>query len=124
MLGGPAASAGASPHTLEIPAPKPIAGLRPRTLQVVGEGLRQVVAAESGSGHGTVFIEGLAIAGKTGTAETGGGKPPHAWFAGYVPAERPRLVLVVVLEHGGSGAVAAGPLARRLVLQMQELGMF
>jgi len=33
-------------------------------------------------------------------------------------------VLVVVLEHGGSGAVAAGPLARRLVLQMQELGMF
>ncbi|HVW03159.1 MAG TPA: penicillin-binding transpeptidase domain-containing protein, partial [Planctomycetaceae bacterium] len=58
-----------------------------------------------------------AIAGKTGTAEVGG-KPDHAWFAGYVPADRPRYAFVVVLEHSGSGGKAAGPVARDLVKVM------
>lgn len=117
---------GADPDTAEmvrIPAPQPIAGLRGRTLEVVREGLRAVVADDRGTAHGSVWLDSISVAGKTGTAETGGNRPPHAWFAGYTPADRPKLAFVVVLEHGGSGAVVAGAVAKRLVEQMQQLGL-
>ena len=63
------------------------------------------------------------IAGKTGTAETGEDRASHAWFAGYAPADEPKLAFVVVLEHAGDAATAAGPVAKRLVLRMEQLGM-
>lgn len=85
------------------------------TLERIREGLERVVADPSGTGHKTVFMEEIAIAGKTGTAEVGGGRPDHAWFAGYVPADRPRIAFAVVLEHAGSGGKAAGPVAKRFV---------
>jgi penicillin-binding protein 2 len=100
-----------------------IGGLKPETLATVREGLRRVVADPNGTAYGTVRLQSVAIAGKTGTAQTGPSRQDHAWFAGYVPAERPQFAFVVVLEHGG-GAAAAGPLAKRLVLAMQELGYF
>ncbi len=109
--------------SIQIRPPQPIPGLRPETLDAVREGLHRVVSDPRGTAHGTVRLESVAIAGKTGTAETGGGRGDHAWFAGYVPAERPKLAFVVVVEHAGDGATAAGPVARRLVLRMQQLGM-
>ncbi|PYT13909.1 MAG: hypothetical protein DMF51_09690 [Acidobacteria bacterium] len=56
---------------------------------------------------------GLAVAGKTGTAAASEGPWTHAWFAGYAPAERPEVVLVVFLERGQGGADAA-PVARQI----------
>ena len=56
---------------------------------------------------------GLAVAGKTGTAAAFEGPWTHAWFAGYAPAERPEIVLVVFLERGQGGADAA-PVARQI----------
>jgi len=38
----------------------------------------------------------------------------HAWFVSYAPALHPRLVLVVLVEHGGEGSHAAAPLAKNL----------
>lgn len=99
-----------------------IAEIDPGVLLSVRRGLEMVVADPRGTAHATVFDEQLPIAGKTGTAEVGEGEPAHAWFAGYAPAESPRLALVIVIEHGGSGALAAGPVARRLMLRAQELG--
>jgi penicillin-binding protein 2 len=64
----------------------------------------------------------VAIAGKTGTAETGGEQGDHSWFAGYVPADAPRYAFVVVLQHAGSGSEAAGPIARNVVERLRELG--
>ncbi len=99
-------------------------GLQPQTLAALREGLERSVAAPEGTAHATVAIDGLRIAGKTGTAETGAGQPPHAWFAGYAPAEAPRVAFVVVLEHAGAGGLVAGPIARRLILRMRGLGYF
>lgn len=104
------------------PAPRPLA-LSPRTLQVLRAGLRRVVADPKGTAHATVDLESTAIAGKTGTAETGEDRASHAWFVGYAPADEPKLAFVVVLEHAGDAAVAAGPLAKRLVIRMEQLGM-
>ncbi len=97
--------------------------LSARTLEWVRMGLTQVVADRHGTGYKTVRLNEISIAGKTGTAEPGGSKPDHAWFAGYVPAERPKIAFVVVLENAGSGGHAAGPLARKLVQSMLAHGL-
>jgi penicillin-binding protein 2 len=93
------------------------------TLARVREGLEQVVAHPQGTGFKTVRMKELAIAGKTGTAEIGNGKPDHAWFAGYVPADRPRIAFVVVLEQAGSGGKVAGPVAKKFVQLLLEHGL-
>ena len=88
------------------------------------EGLRRVVDDPRGTAYQAARLTSVAIAGKTGTAETGNSGGDHAWFAGYAPADAPRLAFVVVLEHaGGEGAQAAG-LAKKLVERLRQLGYF
>jgi penicillin-binding protein 2 len=101
-----------------------IPGLHEATLQTVRQGLLRVVADPAGTAHRTVFIEGLPVAGKTGTAQVAPDQEDHAWFAGYAPADDPRIALVVVLEHAGDGSAAAGPAARQLLLTLRQLGYF
>uniref|UniRef100_A0A7C4LNB4 Penicillin-binding protein 2 n=1 Tax=Schlesneria paludicola TaxID=360056 RepID=A0A7C4LNB4_9PLAN len=105
------------------PEPVPISGLHQNTLAAIRAGLHRVVHDPEGTGYHSVRLADVPIAGKTGTAEVGGGLPDHAWFAGYLPADQPRIALVVVLEHGGSGSRAAGPLARELAQAMVEAGV-
>ena len=82
----------------------------PQTLSVLYEGMRAVV--ERGTGRGAA-VEGVAIAGKTGSAENPRGKP-HAWFAGYAPANAPRILVVAFIEHGFRGGIAAAPIVRQV----------
>lgn len=96
-------------------ARRKISGLSQAALDHVREGLRAVVQESYGSGYKTVRLDAVEIAGKTGTAETNPGKPDHAWFSGYFPASEPQYAFTVVLEHGGSGSRAAGPVARELI---------
>ncbi|WP_339728922.1 penicillin-binding transpeptidase domain-containing protein [uncultured Gimesia sp.] len=100
-----------------------VSGIHPGTLERVREGLINVVAHPRGTGYKTVRMKEITIAGKTGTAETGGGKNDHAWFAGFVPAERPKYAFAVVIEHGGSGSRVAGPVAQKLVQLMLDTGL-
>ena len=92
-----------------------ISGLSAETLTAVRRGLTAVCEESYGTGYKTVRLSHVPIAGKTGTAETSPGKPDHAWFAGYAPANDPQIAFVVVLENGGSGSHAAGPVAREIV---------
>jgi penicillin-binding protein 2 len=101
---------------------QPIEQLRPEVLAQIRRGLERVVSDPDGTAHETVALAGLSIAGKTGTAQTGGQRGDHAWFAGYAPTDRPRIALVVVLEHGGSGGRVAGPVAQRLMIRLAQLG--
>ena len=82
-----------------------------------------VVQNPRGTGYKRVRLEEVKIAGKTGTAEVGPGKKDHAWFAGFVPAERPKYAFAVVLEHGGTGGSNAGPVAKEMVQSMLKLGL-
>jgi penicillin-binding protein 2 len=93
----------------------------PATLAAVREGLRRTVADPEGTAHSAARLAGVALAGKTGTAQTSGAD--HAWFAGYAPADEPRVAIVVVLEHGGAAGNAAR-LARELVARIERLGYF
>lgn len=97
-----------------------VSGIHPGTLERVREGLIEVVAHPRGTGYKTVRLKEVTIAGKTGTAENGGGKNDHAWFAGFVPAQRPKYAFAVVIEHGGSGSRVAGTVAQKLVRAMLD----
>lgn len=57
----------------------------------------------------------LAVCAKSGTAEVGEGKRPHAWFVGFVDDESLPLAFVVVVENGGSGANVAGGVAAKVL---------
>jgi len=62
-----------------------------------------------------VLLAGLpvAVAGQTGTAEA----PPsddHSWYVSWAPFGHPKVVVVVMIEHGGFGAEAAAPAAREI----------
>jgi penicillin-binding protein 2 len=105
------------------PDPQPIPGLHAETLAAIREGLQRVVHSPHGTGYRTVRLDEVTIAGKTGTAESGVGRPDHAWFAGYAPADHPRVAFAVVLEHGGSGGKTAGPIAREYVRALLETGL-
>jgi penicillin-binding protein 2 len=99
--------------------------LDPPALKAVRDGLWQVVNEQGGTG-GNARIEGLDIAGKTGTvqviAQHGWIKAEalpfkfrdHAWFASFAPADNPQMVVVVFVEHGGHGGSDAAPLAKLL----------
>jgi penicillin-binding protein 2 len=72
-----------------------------------------VAGARSGT-SGAVFGNfPVQVAGKTGTAEAPPGSD-HSWYASWAPAYNPRLVVVVLIEHGGFGAEAAAPAAREI----------
>jgi peptidoglycan glycosyltransferase len=67
------------------------------------------------SGTGTAAqIDGVDVAGKTGTAEVGKGEP-DAWFICFAPAKDPKVAVAVVVENGGEGGVTAAPIARNVL---------
>ena len=51
-----------------------------------------------------------------------GSELSHAWFIGFAPADRPQIAFAVMVEYGGSGAVAAGPIASALLEAAIEEG--
>ena len=103
--------------------PHPIPGFAYTSLAAIRAGLLRAVADKNGTAHDTLYLQQVSIAGATGTAANGDDQPEHAWFAGNVPADRPRYAIVVVLERAGDAATAACPLAKRLVLKMLERGL-
>lgn len=86
--------------------------LKQDTWAAIRKGLRAVV--EQGTASGAFQAFPIAVAGKSGTAETGTGTT-HAWFACYAPYENPEIAVVVFIENGGEGGSAAAPLARRVL---------
>ena len=70
----------------------------------VFDGLQDSVSF--GMAH-AAYVNNMKVAGKTGTAASDEGGPTHGLFAGYAPADRPEIVVVVYVEHG-RGLDAAG----------------
>jgi peptidoglycan glycosyltransferase len=90
----------------------------PTTAVTIAGFMTQVV--ENGTGTNGQ-IEGIAVAGKTGTAQTCEGCAPHAWFVAFAPAEAPRYAVAVIVENGGSlsneatGGRVAAPIAAQML---------
>ncbi|MBE7555123.1 MAG: penicillin-binding protein 2 [Anaerolineales bacterium] len=88
--------------------------LSPESLDLIRRSLEAVVSGARGTARSAFNNITYTVAGKTGTAESGQEKP-HAWFAGYTPADEPRVAIAVILEHAGEGSKEAAPLFRRVV---------
>lgn len=85
--------------------------------------LTEMMVAVVDSGTGTAAqIDGVEVAGKTGTAQTGvEGESPHAWFICFAPANDPKLAVAVLVENGGTvgseatGGAVAAPIAKAIL---------
>ena len=73
--------------------------------------IRMGMSATTQEGGTASYFSGLpkAIAGKTGTAENSHGRD-HGLFVAYGPVDNPELVVVCIVEQGGFGSTAAGPI--------------
>jgi penicillin-binding protein 2 len=112
-----------TPHVVRGDRPAyPVPGLTYSSLAAIRAGLLQAVADKDGAAHDTLYLEQVSIAGMTGTAAAGGDQPDHAWFAGYMPADKPRYAIVVVLERAGDASTAACPVIKQLVVKMLKAG--
>ena len=75
---------------------------------------------ENGTGR-RAQIPGVAVAGKTGTAQHGQGRKAHAWFISFAPADDPEIAVAVIAEDGGiagseaGGGTVAAPIAKRIM---------
>ncbi len=105
------------------------------TLEIIREGLYNVVNDRNGTAYWHVRSDEVDISGKTGTAqvisrlteeidlmttdeiseETRRRLLPHAWFVGYAPSDDPEIAVSVIIEHGEGGASTAGPIAKEMM---------
>ncbi len=107
-------------------------------IEIVKKALIGVVNDPHGTGK-RAKIEGITVAGKTGTAQVVGMDSKkgdveddevapefrdHAWFVAVAPAEDPKIAVSVLIEHGGHGGSAAAPVAKDVMeVYLKELGI-
>ena len=71
-----------------------------------------------------VAINGVTVAGKSGTAEIKDKESTNDWSIATAPASDPVIAVAVVLEDSGKGGdAAAGPLAREIIRTALNLGL-
>ncbi len=102
--------------------------VKAENLALVRKGLWAVVNRNRGTAHAS-RLRSVEFAGKTGTAQVVGRKAvegldedqiklmhrDHAWFVAYAPADKPRIAISVIIEHGEHGSTAAAPIAKELI---------
>ena len=90
-----------------------VEGLSASTLRIVRQAMHRVVHGERGTGR-RARIDGLAIAGKSGTAQVPN-RPDDAWFVAFAPFERPEIAVAALVEGGGGGGAVAAPVVRAVL---------
>jgi penicillin-binding protein 2 len=100
--------------------------LRETTWRALQEGMSRAVNLHGTAGRAR--LEGISVAGKTGTAQVASRqrisassdehRPEHlrnhAWFVGFAPRVNPEIAIAVLVEHGGGGGAAAAPIAQKI----------
>ena len=85
----------------------------PGVASEIGAAMRLAVSGDLGRLFTAgASVRGLAVAGKSGTAELDPGRSPHSWFIGFAPSEDPQVAIAVLVENSGGGSVKASPIAR------------
>ena len=81
------------------------------TAEILAEMMAQNVQKTYGTGR----FPNMDICAKSGTAEVGEGKTPHAWFTGFLRNEDAPYAFVVLVENGGGGSSVAGTVAGKVL---------
>lgn len=91
------------------------------TPEVASELTKIMVAGVASGQANNARIEGVDVAGKTGTAQNGENDPYTLWFTGFAPAVNPEVAVAVVVEndadlgHHSSGNTIASPIAKKVI---------
>ena len=89
--------------------PRTTVPVSPAYLDAVKAGMRQSV---TGGVASPAAVNGVSVAGKTGTAEFGparddGTHETHGWFVGFAPYDDPEIAVVVFVQRGSGGSDAS-----------------
>lgn len=92
--------------------------VNPSDLQTIQQGLRNAASQPGGTSADVMRNFPEPVYGQAGTARYAG-QPDYAWYACYVPpsATRKPIVVIVHIDRGGFGDVAAAPVARQILSQ-------
>lgn len=91
------------------------------TPEINEEMVAMMVANVQNGAASNARIDGVDVAGKTGTAENGPTAPYTLWFTGFAPAQNPEVAVAVVVENGGGmdqagfGNLIAAPIAKKVM---------
>ncbi len=112
----------------------------PRHMSIIRKGMIEVCNDRRGTAYKTLHNLPILVAGKTGTAQVisipqeikkrvnekdlAYFKKSHAWVTTYAPAKNPEYVVTVLIEHGGHGGSAAGPIAAKIYQWLYYHGYF
>ncbi|WP_328528074.1 penicillin-binding protein 2 [Nocardioides sp. NBC_00368] len=95
---------------------------QPAVSQDTAEILTQMMVSTVDNGTAeAASIDGVSVAGKTGTAQTTPDKPPYAWFTSFAPAENPSIAVAVMVQKSGTerseiaGGRLGGPIAKAMM---------
>lgn len=101
---------GTGVFTPRLPAPPADLGWDAAAVNVVRNGMRDVVMAEDGTGR-KIRVAGFELAGKTGTAEYGikGEGRKRGWMIAFAPFDQPRFAAAMILEDAISGGTSVAP---------------
>ena len=110
-------SLGQAEQDLEAPTARRLK-IAPQNRQAILDGLRGAASAPGGTSTPVFATFPVAIAGKTGTAEKGGGRADQSWYVALAPWPDPKYVVAVTDEAGGFGADTAAPMARRILAEL------
>ena len=90
---------------------KNVVSINPEYIDVIKEGMAQVVTMGTARGG---QLDSIPIAGKTGTADNPHGDP-HAVFVGFAPIDNPKIAICVIVENAGFGSTYAVPIASLMI---------
>jgi penicillin-binding protein 2 len=112
------------PRLLMRDRQKPVAPVdaSPEHLEIIRKAMAAVVNGSGTAVASKLPIDGIQMAGKTGTAQvfrlgqrghqSNWALRDHALFIAFAPADKPRYAIGCIIEHGGFGASAAAPIVR------------
>ena len=105
-----------SVNSLGISSLPHLTGKTGRLIQAdTAEKLAELMANNVAVTYGQGRFPHMDLCAKSGTAEVGEGKSPHAWFAGFLRNPDAPYAFVVLVENGGGGASVAGTVAGRVL---------
>jgi penicillin-binding protein 2 len=110
-------SSGRAVQELDAPPARHL-NIRPEFRQAILEGLRGAASASGGTSAKVFAGFPIPVAGKTGTAEKGAGRPDQSWYVALAPYPSPKYVVAVTDEAGGFGADTAAPMARTILAKL------
>ena len=84
-----------------------------RAFRLVQSAMRETIVGVHGTGK-ACDMPGVAVAGKTGTAEVPG-RPPHGLFICFAPLDDPEIAIACVVEQGRHGSTSAAPVCRAIL---------